>query len=316
MPSKKTALAQPVAPRKREHLHVARAGASRVRRLALADDEDEAALWQDSAAFAASAVDLWATFLDLRDSDNNKLASDQKARFVSQLRAISWVESRHGTGSGIQPAHDPCQCGNPSDAWWKELVDPNNPGDRFVGGPDAHNYWANELPAQAELFSDEFASAKLSTLQDRKVGHDDPNFNKWMSLFWAVPHLIWTTNVPNGGKAYLCRALDRGAIVAGAVAYNGGGDLDYGSKIDSALTLGGWGPASLTSRTRLDAGSLDTMAALLEATVRRVSESAAFHSSQHMDELGTVHVRARARLDGIGEVEAEIVRGRSKTSER
>ena len=56
-----------------------------------------------------------------------------------------------------------------------------------------------------------------------------------MSYCWGVPFLIWKINNPAGDPTYQCQDLSRDRLVAGAVAYNGGGDPKYQAKINAAL---------------------------------------------------------------------------------
>jgi hypothetical protein len=116
-----------------------------------AGDPAEQKAWDAVAATARAAVDFWAGFLRLRmgPKHDQLLTPEARARLLTMIRAISWVESRHGTGSGTFPAKDPMQCGR--DAWWTELVHPLPPtGSRFITGPGGTNYSANELPAAME----------------------------------------------------------------------------------------------------------------------------------------------------------------------
>jgi hypothetical protein len=86
-------------------------------------------------------------FLGLRKGGGNVvLTATDLARWVDIVRAISWVESRHGTGTGLPPARDPMQCGNPNDVWWKELTGQTSNTDHFVRGGNLSNLDADELP--------------------------------------------------------------------------------------------------------------------------------------------------------------------------
>jgi hypothetical protein len=167
------------------------------------------------------------------------------------------------------------QCGNPEDAWWPQLAGLSGNGDRFVGGPDAKNYWAKELPdAAADTALP--ALAKLSELSDVAQGHRDSAFNPTMSFFWAVPHLIWKTNVPKNGKAFQCNSVSRDDLLDGATAYNGKGDPDYRAKIDAALTSVGW-PAAVTLDVAAAAASFDDLvlqrsSALIEDAMRSIEQ--------------------------------------------
>src|SRR5277367_6325658 len=86
------------------------------------DSVAEAAAWSNVQGLASSALEFWNSFIGLR-SGPNPLDAGGLARLTLIIRAVSWVESQHGTGAGISSAVDPMQCGNPRDAWWKELTD-------------------------------------------------------------------------------------------------------------------------------------------------------------------------------------------------
>jgi hypothetical protein len=165
----------------------------------------------------------------------------QIARLVEISRAVSWVESKHGTYTGgTQPKRDPMQCGNPADAWWKELTGQTTKKSRFVGGKNASNYNSDELPAAAEADGRFPANARVSSLGDKKQGHNDGAFNAVLSYYWGVVWLLHRCNTPpivNGGKMYSCGDLNRDRLIGGAVNYNGGGDPDYKTKIVDALRL-------------------------------------------------------------------------------
>jgi hypothetical protein len=167
----------------------------------------------------------------LRSGSSNDLPLSQLevSRFNSIIRAVSWVESRHGSGLGNQPARDPMQCGNPLDVWWLELTGQSGAQDRFVGGPGAGNYNASDLPNAAQnqvAFPD---SAKLTQLQDQTAGHNDAAFLPDISFYWAIPILVHKTNTSpdiENGRTYRCGDVSRIRLVTGAGGYNGGGVPD------------------------------------------------------------------------------------------
>jgi hypothetical protein len=203
-------------------------------------DANEAQLWAPLASTAGSAFDFWNQFLNLQKA-SQPLDQAGISAFKCIIRAVSWVESKHGSAgsSANQPSRDPIQCGNPNDAWWTELIDPDGKTDRFVGGPGKSNYYAGELPAAAvsdPLFP---ADAALSKLSNEADGHNDSNFTPTISFYWGVPFLIHKINTTAGDKTFQCGDVSRDRLVDGAVAYNGGGDPNYKQKIVDALdTIG------------------------------------------------------------------------------
>ena len=116
----------------------------------MGDKEDEAKTWASQQNVADAAITFANRFLGLRKGGADvKLAAADLARFLDIVRAVSWVESRHGTGSGNQPARDQMQCANPGDVWWRELTGQTAETDRFVRGGTLNNLDADELPAAA-----------------------------------------------------------------------------------------------------------------------------------------------------------------------
>jgi hypothetical protein len=59
-------------------------------------------LWQAHVASARAALDFWATYMALAGgaSNNRSLSSDEVSRLMCIIRAVSFVESRHGSVVG------------------------------------------------------------------------------------------------------------------------------------------------------------------------------------------------------------------------
>src|SRR4051812_32799129 len=111
---------------------------------------DEATLWTVHESTALAAIDFWNGLLILRIGPANDRPLDDAAlqRLIAIVRAVSWVESRHGTATTNQGARDTMQCGHPQDAWWRQLISVGGPRhDRFITGPGGSNFWAGDLPA-------------------------------------------------------------------------------------------------------------------------------------------------------------------------
>jgi len=146
--------------------------------LSVASDATEPEKWALQEGSATAALKFWEGFLDLRRAGTNipKLSDADRARLLCIVRAVSWVESSHGTGTGVQPARDPAQCGNPNDAWWKELNLGPGKGSFFKGGPDAPDRFASDLPGQTESTAGFPKGAKFSQLADPTKGHKNVAF--------------------------------------------------------------------------------------------------------------------------------------------
>ncbi len=200
----------------------------------------EAAAWQPLAATASAAILFWQQFMQFRKGAGAVLNATDIDRITRLVRAMSWVESNHGTGTGNHPARDPMQCGNPADAWWPQLANSGTVFDRYVGGPGASNLNANQLP---NAVKDKVpAAAKVGSLGSVSKGHDDPAFNNTMSFYWAVPHLVWKINklAAPARDFYLFGDVSRAELLEGAYNYNGNGNPAYRTKVDEVLTATGW----------------------------------------------------------------------------
>lgn len=210
--------------------------------------KSESDLWELQKTRASTALDFWEKFLALRQGTNNTLdlTPEYRGNWLCLIRAVSWVESKHGTSGSQQPARDPMQCGNPNDAWWKSVTKQlpdfgmdgdasNDKYDRIIGGPNVSNYWSFELPAAAAMATTFPEAAKLSTLGDIKLGHKDEKFNPDMSYFWGIPYLIHRVNVKADGKTFKCGVYSKNRMIEGATTYNGGGDPSYKTKLLNAV---------------------------------------------------------------------------------
>jgi len=210
----------------------------------LFDPAAEAAAWGPLSGIVHDALEFWRIFFNLQSSGATVAADDSTmSALLTITRAVSWVESRHGTGTGAQPARDPMQCGNPNDSWWTELTDCSGAQDRLICGPGKSNYKACQLPGAAASSSGFNAQAAITLLGNQTSGHDDSAFNPTMSYTWGFPFLLHKTNTKAGHKTYQCDSLDRDSLVAGAVAYNGKGDANYGKNIAAALDMIGSRPS-------------------------------------------------------------------------
>lgn len=211
--------------------------AARPRRIAAAA-ASESDLWKVQAATAKQALDFVIDFLGCRmnGSDSDTLDATARDRLLAILRAVSIVESRHGTVGKSQPKRDPLQCGNPGDVWWKEFTGQLGTGSRFIRHPSfKQNYWANEVGDGAEKAASFPPAAKRSLLATLNDGHKNAGFAPAHSYVWGTLYLIHRINHAGGDPSYQCGDLSRDRLIDGAVSYNAGGVPDYKDRLVAAL---------------------------------------------------------------------------------
>lgn len=209
----------------------------------------EAELWDVQRATAEIGLSFVIDFLGCKIGDNNDQDLDPNAtgRLMKIIRAVSWVESKHGTAgpASNHPKEDPFQSGNPDDSWWKELTGQSGNGSRFIRFPGLGNLWAKEVQAAAEKNASFPQAASFSALGDKTDGHNDPGFSPSHSYTWGILYLVHKINTKAGDSSYQCGDLARQRLIDGAVAYNGGGVADYEQRIIDALAIIGDIPAPL-----------------------------------------------------------------------
>lgn len=206
----------------------------------------EAKLWAAKKSTAESALVFGTGFLGCRMGPNRDKLLDSRARsrLLAIVRAISIVESRHGTVGANQPARDPFQCGNPDDPWWKEVTGQSGTGSRFLRLPDSlSNLWANEVAAAAESTAGFDPAARMAALADAKKGHRNQGFSPAHSYVWGVLYLIHRINRAAGDPSYACGDLSDSRLLDGAVTYNGGGVPNYKARLTTALAEFGGFPS-------------------------------------------------------------------------
>lgn len=184
----------------------------------------EKELWNKQKDAASAGLNFWKDFLNLQQGDK-PVSKECMDKMLCMLRAMSWVESRHGTAGQNQPARDPLQSGNPRDAWWTSLAGNANT-DRIIGGPDRGNWWLHELPG-------------ATGNRIPRGGHDNPEFTPNDSYLWGALAFIQKMNLTGNesDRTYKCGDCSDKRLFDGAVDYNGGGDANYAAKLKKALAM-------------------------------------------------------------------------------
>ena len=217
---------------------------------------------------ATAALAYWLAFFDpLEGKPGEERAFSQKGKdaLLVTVRALSWVETMHGTTEvGGSAPFNPIQSANPLDAWWRSLTRKGKhdffqlrePSPQGKPKRRAEGVWANELINYVNADQDAPATVKLAQLgKELRRGHSAKKFNPLMSYFWAVPHLIHRMNRQPPGHTYHFGDWDHAPFVMpaphplrmieGAVSYNGlsrkhpngVGDSSYRAKFMKALAL-------------------------------------------------------------------------------
>lgn len=213
----------------------------------------ESDLWDAQRATAEVALSFTIDFLGCQQgaSNDEDLDANATGRLMKIIRAVSWVESKHGTVGPARnhPKEDPFQSGNPGDSWWKELTGQSGNGSRFIRKPGTPggNLWANQVQATAEAADGFPAAASFNTLTDKTDGHNDPGFVPSHSYTWGIIYLVHKINTNAGARSYQCGDLARTRLIKGAVEYNGHGVDDYEQRIIDALALIGDIPPPLVA---------------------------------------------------------------------
>jgi len=208
-------------------------------------------LWEEQRPTGEVALSFAIGFLGCGMGANNDRDLDANAtgRMMKIIRAVSWVESKHGTAgaSANHPKKDPFQSGNPNDSWRKELTGQSGNGSRFIRRTGLTNLWANQVQSAAEGTAGFPQRASFGALTDKTDGHDDADFTPTHSYTWGVLYLMLKINTTAGDNSYQCGDLARQRLIDGAVAYNGGGVANCGQRIADALALIGDIPPPLTT---------------------------------------------------------------------
>jgi RHS repeat-associated protein len=162
------------------------------------------------------------------------------------VSAVSCVESRHGAGAGKSASRDPMQVGDLRNPAWATITagaynirprrrDPC-PG---VGWPeisvnsDMHGAIDRELGSRDR---ERFCPRPPRRLPTQ--GNLSSRWTSEMSYFWGIGWVIYQHQLVNGGGGAwsICSAnLSNAAWIDLAIAYNGGGDPEYGRKIRAYL---------------------------------------------------------------------------------
>lgn len=277
----------------------------------------EAELWQRQQATAEAALRFAIEFLGCRMGGGNDEPLDDRAvgRLRTIVRAVSIVESQHGTQGANRPARDPLQCANPGDAWWRELTGQTGNGSRFIRGKGLTNLWANEINSAAEARPGFDPDAAFSLLANARNGHRNRAFKPPHSYVWGIIYLLHRINTTAGQPSYACGDLSRTRLIDGAVAYNGGGVADYRQRIERALRQIGDLPEAAQPTGREIAGSL--MQQVTEAVTLLPGQAPVSRADFKFDTEGRIasvsfDFAQRDLLERVAAYEIKVIRGSDK----
>lgn len=201
--------------------------------------------------------EFWLEWLGAKmgKDDDKDLGEECKKRWICIIRAVSWAESVHATGTGNQPKNDPMQSGNPTDKAW-EAMKGITTGDRpFTrGAREGAKDFKDLVDNLEEKAKSTKGGKKAQEIPDKDdvmkrksipsgQGHNDASYDKKQSFFWGIIWLIYKTNHHDEneeGKKTTWAFGDCSwkRLIRGAIAYNGGGDIEnYERKIREALKL-------------------------------------------------------------------------------
>ncbi len=153
-------------------------------------DPQEEEWWDEVKGIAVPTISFWVNWL--REDDQN----DCPDLLVCIIRAISWVESRHGHGTGNHANRDPMQVGNPNDSAWKNIGinDSNGLGDRPVRQGSLPGLSWKDIPANVNQIINPTPPPDPPVLPYAidptflpANGHQNNDFTKQMSYFGLLP---------------------------------------------------------------------------------------------------------------------------------
>jgi hypothetical protein len=193
-------------------------------------------------------LNFWTEWLGLADNNRNPIGDDCKKKLKCMVRAILWVESKHGTAGANHPGRDPMQVGNPADPAWAhisnqpDLVKGGQLGPRPIRRGDRPGVGWADLPAA--VAREPMLPNGIDPTNLPRAGHRDPKFDQNMSVFWGILWYLYTMNqqdkTPNGPRAaWNCQDCSWDHLTQGAVDYNGEGNPNYRQEIEEALRLSG-----------------------------------------------------------------------------
>lgn len=195
----------------------------------------ESDAWNDSGyqKHVNENLDFWLDWLgskEIHDGERGPVSPECKEKLKCIIRAISWVESRHGTGAGNHPGRDPMQVGHPDDEAHKSITDQNDQRGPIREGPlpGVPNY--DDLPGRINQ-------------PYPPGGHRDPEFGPDDSFRWGIPWYFMRSNQsdksPRPKSAWNLGDCSWDRLIDGAERYNGGGDPGYRDKVKDALKQSG-----------------------------------------------------------------------------
>lgn len=218
------------------------------------DQQREQECWDQVKDLVQPTIDFWVDWLrDDEPSPEKKVCPDL---LLCIIRAISWVESRHGCGTGNFPERDPMQIGNPNDSGWENIGNnpSTDPGERPIREGVLPGLSWEDIPGDVDRIingppppEDPVLPYNIDPTFLPDDGHKDEDFTKEMSYFWGIIWYLYSLQVGSELGAWKIGNCEPANLMKG-VEWWGPRETprqiqEYRQKIEEALCLIGCGDA-------------------------------------------------------------------------
>ena len=201
-------------------------------------------------------MDTWLKYLGAKLDYKNKskiaMTEECKKKIKCIIRAISWIESRHGNGTGNFPSRDPMQVGNTGDPAWRTIIGKQESTRPFREGKLGRTEWKDIYKVMKKDYG--INGNIIPAPSTMPKGHKDKRFNPDNSYFWGIGWYMYQANQVAGDyikgnkkSAWCFNGCELNDMIKRAAYYNGKpgsgkeGDVDYSQKIKNAVNMIGCG---------------------------------------------------------------------------